>query len=562
MSMLRALSLGSLAALIAASAWSATITVPGDQPTIQAAVSAAAPGDTIQVAAGTYVENVTVDRALVLLGAQANVTPVDSGRAGGESTIQGTLTIAANEVTVNGFEVAPSGVGIDWPANAANRSGLTLTSNYVHSDTSMAGVYLLSPSTVSGVIGAANVTISDNLISVGAPGSLSMAAVLVGGGASGTAIYDGLVVTDNELSSPGGGFGLGGFLAAWAINAPVITGNTVSNTGYGIWLQGLASAVIEENVFDHTGAYALAIDADGASVKNNTFQNCYPAESDGSASWGLVLLGGAFGGSCSDIDVRDNDFRYNNNANASRPESGALVMSGCDAGSIVFRNNNFIDGGQATGAVALSSEAVGVVDAENNWWGSAEGPSDPVGTIEVPTSPEPAAADMVNAEPAGSLGGAVSEGVDYYPWLGSLALHGEGSVLAWDKDTMKFYLCDDPSNPETGIELVSGQSYTVAGETLVCTITGVNGDRQVVVTNAEPGSTPNALRVRWYKLGSALYRAYEWSTVGGTTKTAVYQRGQTYFYDTQTWENGFWGLAHTITDGPDWDVDYSAVKQP
>lgn len=156
----------------------------------------------------------------------------------------------------------------------------------------------------------------------------------------------------------------------------------------------------------------------------------------------------------------------------------------------------------------------------------------------------------------------MSEGVDYYPWLGSLALHGEGSVLAWDKDTMKFYLCDDPSNPETGIELVSGQSYTVAGETLVCTITGVNGDRQVVVTNAEPGSTPNALRVRWYKLGSALYRAYEWSTVGGTTKTAVYQRGQTYFYDTQTWENGFWGLAHTITDGPDWDVDYSAVKQP
>ncbi|HUW33206.1 MAG TPA: right-handed parallel beta-helix repeat-containing protein, partial [Planctomycetota bacterium] len=57
------------------------------------------------------------------------------------------------------------------------------------------------------------------------------------------------------------------------------------------------------------------------------------------------------------------------------------------------------------------------VDAETNWWGSMHGPADPLGTVEMPAGGDTTpVADMLNAQPAGVLGNAVSENVDYFPW--------------------------------------------------------------------------------------------------------------------------------------------------
>ncbi|HKS35741.1 MAG TPA: post-COAP-1 domain-containing protein [Verrucomicrobiae bacterium] len=78
--------------------------------TIQAAVSAAAPGDTIMVCAGVYSENVSIPVAnLTLNGAQAGNPVAGRTFAVAESTVTGTITIQAAIVTIDGFSLTNPG---------------------------------------------------------------------------------------------------------------------------------------------------------------------------------------------------------------------------------------------------------------------------------------------------------------------------------------------------------------------------------------------------------------------------------------------------------------------
>lgn len=84
----------------------------GDFATIQAAVDAASAGDIIFVAAGVYSEDVTIDKAVTLLGANVGLSGTDSGR-GEETEIEGQVIITADNVVVDGFffDINNSGAG-------------------------------------------------------------------------------------------------------------------------------------------------------------------------------------------------------------------------------------------------------------------------------------------------------------------------------------------------------------------------------------------------------------------------------------------------------------------
>ena len=84
-----------------------TIRVPQDYPTIQAAIYAASPGDTIQVSAGTYNETIVVNKAVSLIGENPNTTIIDAKRTG---TV---VKVTANSVTITNFTIRNS--GSDWP---------------------------------------------------------------------------------------------------------------------------------------------------------------------------------------------------------------------------------------------------------------------------------------------------------------------------------------------------------------------------------------------------------------------------------------------------------------
>ncbi len=134
--------------------WSepATITVPDDYSTIQEAINAANPGDTVLARSNTYYQNVVANKTLILIGEAAETTLID-----GNGTGQ-VVEIAASNVTISGFTVQNGDSGI---SAIGNIHGHNISNNIIANNTR--GIHLVSSS---------NNIISQNIITNNTKGLL------------------------------------------------------------------------------------------------------------------------------------------------------------------------------------------------------------------------------------------------------------------------------------------------------------------------------------------------------------------------------------------------------
>jgi hypothetical protein len=104
-----------------------TIRVPTDQPTVQAAVDTAAPGDLVLVAAGVYSEAVIVRTPSIVIRGEDRNTVIFDG----------------NDELVNGFQVSADGVAIEnMTVRRYQVNGIVFTNAYDAADPNQAKVLL------------------------------------------------------------------------------------------------------------------------------------------------------------------------------------------------------------------------------------------------------------------------------------------------------------------------------------------------------------------------------------------------------------------------------------
>ena len=225
--------------------WSKIIHVPGDQPTIQKGIDAADPGDEVQVAPGTYEENIILKSNVDVIGAGADVTTI---------TASSGYVVTADNI---GSEVVISGFTIDgqWTSSrgisCVNDSYLTISNNVITH--SVDGIYcnVSFPTIINNTI---TYLVEDGFRCNSSSPIIRGNEISHVGGSAIASINSTLVIISNRLTDAGSkGIACGGVTSA------IIQSNEITESTYGIKCWDTSHPMIRGNVIKENFLYGILI---------------------------------------------------------------------------------------------------------------------------------------------------------------------------------------------------------------------------------------------------------------------------------------------------------------
>ncbi|MBI2227382.1 MAG: hypothetical protein HYU44_21115, partial [Betaproteobacteria bacterium] len=218
----------------------------GSYTSIQAAINAASSGDTILVASATYVENLTVNKAVTISGANAGIAGTEA--RGAESIVQGSALITAG-ATLDGLRI------LDTTNNTTAFSGVQVGTtaadvtivNTVFASTGANGSSTAADRAIYITTGATgHVTIADNLFTGASAAKYSTASWTTGVWSDGNTSE--LDITGNTFQYTRTALNLDGYKDA----VTDVSGNTFLTDGTAVSIgapNGSAIAGIHDNTF-------------------------------------------------------------------------------------------------------------------------------------------------------------------------------------------------------------------------------------------------------------------------------------------------------------------------
>lgn len=469
-----------------------SVAVSGDgtarspKKTILEGVARVVSGGTIHIAAGTYAENVVIDKSLIMTGAGQGNTIIqpavsnpnpcsNSSLCGGAASnvfLVQSDNVVIHDLTVDGDNPAlTSGIvrtGGGAPADLDARNGIiknttatynglevynvTVQNIYLRGIYSTNGSFNFHHNSVTNVQGD---TGSIAMFAWGGPGTMANNTVSYANDGIAANHSNGIQFLNNTVTHSGSGVhtdnsGDGGGVA------DLIQGNTVSDCstgGYGVWtFVPYLAPVIENNTITNC-AVGLSAWGQGAPVTHQFINNTVNGPARETGSVGVYITTDLISWGYTDISVNFTGNVITNNETGvymtADPQSWnpdpyeAKTITATFHENQIFGNTYGVDKG--TGGTIIN-------DFINNWWGSATGPLAP-------------------DNPTGT-GDSVVSGINYSPWCQNADCTSEEPPLLPSSFFGEIHINDGAPNVGDTLEAYLPDVPGVAASTTITTYLG------------------------------------------------------------------------------------------